>query len=82
MLQDAYPNPSSSVVNIPYQLKNNFGGGTLIITDMNGRVIKRLPTENRAGQFIFNTDDMAPGQYLYHLQSQNERSAARKFVVK
>ena len=81
MLQDAYPNPSGSVVNIPYQVKSNFGGGTLIITDMNGRVIKRLPTENRAGQFILNTNDMAPGQYIYHIQNKGNRTAAKKFVV-
>lgn len=81
-LSPAYPNPSGSFINIPYQLNENMKEGTLVIRNMNGQEIQRQDIHKKSGMIILNSKNMAPGQYLYFIQSGNLTSITNKIIVK
>lgn len=81
-LPPAYPNPSGSFINIPYQLNENMNEGTLVITNMNGQEIKRQRIHEKKGMIILNFNKTAPGHYLYYIQSGNLKSASKKIIIK
>ncbi|MEE4259566.1 MAG: T9SS type A sorting domain-containing protein [Bacteroidales bacterium] len=81
-LPPAYPNPSASFINVPYQLNENMSEGTLVITNMNGQEIKRQRIHEKSGMIILNSNNMTPSQYLYFIQSGNLRSGSKKIIVK
>lgn len=78
-----YPNPSNNVTSIPFRLVNG-GEATLKLYDMQGRFIKVLSNDvYSAGNnaISFNTKGLAPGIYIYQLES-NDYKQARKMIIK
>lgn len=70
----AYPNPSSSSLTINYQLPQNTPV-KLMIFSVDGSVGKVLFAGNRtAGEYneTYDISTLAPGQYFYQLQTENE----------
>ena len=70
----AYPNPSSSTLTINYQLPQNTPV-KLMIFSVDGSVGKVLFAGNRtAGEYneTYDISNLAPGQYFYQLQTENE----------
>jgi hypothetical protein len=81
-LQNAYPNPASSQIHIPYELKSSDGQAAIILMNMNGQEIFRKTLKNTKGQEIFDTRNLSPGQYIYYLEQNGRRTPARKIVIK
>ncbi len=81
ILKNAYPNPSSSVVNIPYQIGHNIGAATLVITDMNGKVVRSIQIGNTLGQVQVNTDGLKAGTYIYFIKSPQFRTEGKKIII-
>ncbi len=70
----AYPNPSSSSLTINYQLPQNTPV-KLMIFSVDGSVGKVLFAGNRAaGEYneTYDISTLAPGQYFYQLQTEND----------
>jgi len=70
----AYPNPSSSSLTINYQLPQNTAV-KLMIFSVDGSVGKVLFAGNRAaGEYneTYDISTLAPGQYFYQLQTEND----------
>jgi hypothetical protein len=70
----AYPNPSSSTLTINYQLPQNTPV-KLMIFSVDGSVGKVLFAGNRtAGEYneTYDISTLAPGQYFYQLQTEND----------
>jgi hypothetical protein len=81
----AKPNPTISEVEISYQLSET-GRTSMIITNMNGEVIKTL-FDKEISDFNYNTikvntGDMSSGSYFVILQTPTERQSLRLEVVK
>ena len=79
---DAYPNPASGQVNIPVSLPEGVQSGSLEIMDLNGRKIDSYPISGSTSNVLIPALHMAPGTYLYQVNTRSSRSAAKKIVFR
>ena len=77
----AYPNPSDGQFRIEYKLPEGVSGGELLITDMNGREVKKYEVGNIFTDILIDRSDLASGSYLYKLITSKGESAATRIVV-
>ena len=79
------PNPFSDKTNFDLQL-NNSEQVSLIVSDMNGRLISTLqkPGLLAAGkhQFTFDGNSLRPGVYYYTMQIGNDIKTGKLFLIK
>jgi len=80
-LPEPFPNPTNNIITIPYQLNEPGAEGTIVVTDMEGHLIKILSVKGKKGQIIIKTGNLAPGQYQYTLQSKGQKITTKKFIV-
>ena len=77
----AFPNPASSVVNIPVQLPSGVPSGSCELYDMAGRKVSSYPIRESTHNLVISTGNLAPGTYFYHLESGNLSSASKKIII-
>ncbi len=79
-LANAFPNPSSGAVTIPYALPANVQTGEIAFYDISGRELKRFKVSNQ-----FNTleleNEFQTGTYFYNLITEKSASEARKMII-
>ncbi|MFI5222421.1 MAG: T9SS type A sorting domain-containing protein, partial [Bacteroidia bacterium] len=76
-----YPNPSSSVVNLQYQLPGNLTNAQLKIFDLNGREIACYPLDVHENIFHFDVSTLTNGIYFYRIISGEISSKINKIVI-
>ena len=82
MLLQNRPNPYSGETIIPYYLPENFNKANMLITNLNGQIIKRIALENAGkGELTLRTDGLKAGQYLYSLIVDGRKIQTRKMVL-
>lgn len=74
-----YPNPATSIVNIAADKMIN-NDAVISITDITGRIVKKLANE-KAGIVSINTSDWQSGFYLVKITIGNQETVKR-FIVK
>ncbi len=79
-LSGPFPNPASGLTRFSYSMPGN-GPVRLIISDIQGRIVREFYRESNSGDFIFGTWNMAPGIYACRIVSAGRFSVARKLVV-
>ncbi len=83
MLLQNRPNPYSGETVIPYYLPETFDKANMLITNINGQVIKRIGLENAGkGELTLRTDGLKAGQYFYSLIVDGRKIQTRKMVLK
>jgi hypothetical protein len=70
-----FPNPSSSILNINNLNKDYY---QLVITNINGSVVKKIPINNQLN-FSINMERLNNGMYLIHFVNKNGVITTRKF---
>jgi len=75
-----FPNPTDGAVSIRYALPDRNGRADLVIFDLQGAVVKRMPVSG-SGTLSFTTSDLAAGTYLCQLQSEQGVVGAKRLVV-
>ena len=78
------PNPITGNSRIQYTLINIMASSSIVITDMQGKIIKKLPIANnsKTGSVeISNLDFPQSGIYLFSLLSNNEEVQSKKIFV-
>lgn len=81
-LLDLFPNPSSGLTNITYQLSSS-KNIQIDLIDLNGKVVKPLLNENQttgAYSHILNLTDLPKGVYFVKL-SANQQKLSQKLIV-
>jgi hypothetical protein len=76
---NAFPNPSSAQLSIPFTVKEK-GIVSVSLFNMMGQVVARQNLNVQAGQenlAIFNTSNLASGVYLYALEADGQRFSDR-----
>ena len=82
MISDpAFPNPTSDVINIPFQLPAQTKDCILFISDMNGRVILKQKLDTEQNPLKLNTSAFSKGSYLYYLKSASFQTKPEKIIV-
>ena len=76
----AYPNPSSGLVRIAFQLPAGVASGEVILTDEEGREVKRYRVTNAFSDLEFSEADLPSGAYFYKIVTQQGESAVQKIV--
>ncbi len=76
-LSQNFPNPFSSSTTIRYTL--NDANGTLVVTDVSGKVISEHQLNNPAGEITLG--NLSSGIYFYSLYSNDVFVSRRKMIV-
>ncbi len=79
---NAFPNPASTLVNIPVHLPEGVESGSLEISDMNGRKVLSYPVTESTGNVPIPASQLSPGTYLYNIKTGSGQSEARKIVIR
>jgi len=77
-----YPNPSNGIINIPFELRDIHSKGSVIVTDMKGRVVLNQSVSGSQGFFSFNSEKLSPGQYIYSILSPGMRPITKKIIIR
>lgn len=83
-ISNAYPNPASSQVNIPFELKEP-DNISIVITDLTGRVVyHKMNKYYQQGAHEVNVDlsGISAGTYFYAVIPSDGRSIIKKIVIK
>jgi hypothetical protein len=76
----AFPNPTNNQINLPYTLPKGVNMGTIKIYNMAGQLLNAFEIDNHFSNLIFNTADLAAGQYFYEVSSAQGIHASQKFM--
>jgi len=77
-----FPNPTKGEVTFRFDLSAKEGeNGILQIVDLHGKVIKSLSFDSIAGQVQWNTSNVKPGLYFYHLLKQGKIIDSGRFLI-
>lgn len=81
LLQNA-PNPFSESTSIEYTLPTNCKGAQLLITNVNGTVIKSIENLNTgSGKVVLEANSLTPGSYRYTLVCQGQTLDSKTMIV-
>jgi hypothetical protein len=80
-MSDPFPNPAASMVHVPVQLPPGILSGTLELIDMHGNRVLSYPVTGPAQDIVLPTHQLAPGTYMYYVESAEGRSPSKKIVV-
>ncbi len=75
-----FPNPTDGAVSISYELPNGAANADLVIFDLEGAIVKRIPVSG-SGTLSLTTSDLAAGTYLCQLQADQDVIGAKRLVV-
>lgn len=78
---DIYPNPTSDVINVKFDLRNS-GSYNLSVYDMSGRNVKKISYKAIAGENHIKTDisGLQNGNYIIRLESGNHVIGGKIFT--
>jgi len=76
------PNPFSSSTVISYNIPENEGAGSLVITDMKGAVIRSFNLNGKGrGQVQLSKGSLAAGEYVYSLWIGGRAVTSKRMTV-
>lgn len=82
LLGNAFPNPTQSLITIPYTLPNDEKSGVIKIYDSNGKEVKSFIVDNNFTSILLTTYDLQSGTYYYQLLTSNGQQADTKKIIK
>ncbi|MFZ9980908.1 MAG: T9SS type A sorting domain-containing protein [Cyclobacteriaceae bacterium] len=82
LVHEIYPNPSSSVAYVDYELYNDKKSAKILIHNILGTPLgeQELPANDTRTKIL--TEDLSPGIYFYTVYLDNEGLITRKMVVR
>ncbi len=81
-LEQNTPNPFQDETQIKYELPNFSANSSIIIFDLNGKLIKEYSLTNKSGTVIVKSSDIGKGLFLYSLVSDGNELITKKMLVK
>lgn len=64
-----YPNPANSAVSIQYELDKAENNAALVIYNIVGQVVKRVPLKGKKGEIIESVSNISKGSYFYRIET-------------
>ena len=81
-LRNAFPNPTSNTVTIPYNLPVNVNKAELKVYNVSGILVKSFIVDRTFDNIVIQTNDLADGMYLYRIESGEFKSQTYKLSVR
>lgn len=78
----AYPNPASENVNIDYSYSGNAVDLSLVVKNLMGAVVTRIPVSCNSNHVSLNLSDFTSGIYFYSLEADGKAVMTKKLLVK
>jgi hypothetical protein len=76
------PNPSRGGTMIGYYIPENSGSAKIVVSDMNGSVIKNISLNTKGkGQLTLGTDALSSGEYVYSLWVNEKQVDSKRMMV-
>jgi hypothetical protein len=80
-LCDAYPNPATDELFIPYRLENGTDGMGLVLLNMSGEQVQEYVLKGYTGELKIDATFLPQGIYFYALRNQNNISGFKKLLI-
>ena len=80
-LEQNVPNPFGSNSTIKYYLPEGFQKGMILVSDLNGKQIKKYDVNPGNGQIEINGREFSAGTYLYTLISNDKEIDTKKMII-
>jgi hypothetical protein len=80
-LHNAFPNPATNAVTIPYNLPANIKQAELKLYTVGGTLIKSFTVDHSLNTIVVQTSDLPSGMYLYRIESAGFKSETFKLSV-
>ena len=82
-LEQNVPNPFSGATSIKYALPENNPKASILVFDLNGRMLKTYKLKDQEGNLKINAADLnGAGMYLYSLFAQGEEIITKRMILK
>ncbi len=78
--KNPFPNPTSNLITIPYDLPEGVTYANLKIFDMEGKEIRSFKVDGNFSNIILNTSEFVSGNYVYYLVTEKGISGTKKFI--
>ena len=77
-----YPNPATSMVNIPYLMAESSPGGTLVLMNQSGQILRQYPLHPGSTHIQLRTEGYPAGLYLYQIEVPGHPVAQGKIMIR
>ena len=81
-LRNAFPNPTSNTVTIPYNLPLNVNQAELKVYNVSGNLVKSFVVDHTFDNIVMQTNDLADGMYFYRIEAGEFKSQTYKLSVR
>ena len=81
-LEQNVPNPFQNETQIKYEIPNFNSNSSIIVFDLNGKLIKEYSLSNKSGIVIVKSSDIGKGLFLYSLVIDGNELLTKKMLVK
>ncbi|OFY93752.1 MAG: hypothetical protein A3K10_10355 [Bacteroidetes bacterium RIFCSPLOWO2_12_FULL_31_6] len=76
------PNPFKEKTTIKYQIKENYSEASILIFDMQGLLLKRIPINNQLnGEITIQGSELKPGMYIYSLIVDKKEVDTKRMIL-
>lgn len=82
ILEQNIPNPFSDKTTIRYQYQKNAGNASLIVFDMNGKIVKEFPLYEPNGYITIDASQIGKGLFIYGLFQNGQELITKKMLIK
>lgn len=79
-MNNAFPNPSSEFITVPYSLPDEENVGEIIISNSQGQEVKRYKVDKTFNSLQLNVSDFSDGMYFYQLYTSSGASETKKII--
>ena len=76
-----FTNPAGNYVILEYDLREIFVNCTVIITDMNGKMVYSFKLKDKQNQIVLNLKSKPNGIYIFNLYAGNELLETEKLTI-
>jgi hypothetical protein len=77
----AYPNPSNGQVHIDYKLPDGVATGDIVITNIEGKEVRRFKVGNMFNDILIQNSDLPSGSYFYKVVTEKGESEAKRIII-
>ena len=81
ILEQNIPNPFSDKTSIRYQYQKNAGNASLIVFDMNGKIVKEFPLSEPNGNITIDASQIGKGLFIYGLFQNGQELITKKMLI-
>jgi hypothetical protein len=80
-LHQNFPNPTSKGTLIKYELTDEVVNSSIMIYDLQGKQLKRIPLNKNADSIEIQANELPPGIYLYSLVANGKEIDTKRMVI-